>query len=237
VSHAINCGSRAGIGTVTRVRIGVLGTGMVGTAIAGKLVALGHEVTMGSREQGSEKAVAWVEAAGGSAAEGTFADAAAFGELVFNCTAGLHSVEALESAGGENLAGKVLVDVANPLDFSAGMPPTLGICNTDSLGERIQLAFPEARVVKALNTINCSLMVDPERVPGDHVVFVCGEDADAKRQVGELVQSFGWPAGRIIDLGGIRSARGTEMYLAFWLSLWGTFGTGDVNIAVLHAES
>ena len=219
------------------MRIGVLGTGMVGAAIAGKLVALGHEVTMGSREAGSEKAVAWVESTGKGASEGSFADAAAFGELVFNCTAGLHSLEALEAAGRENLGGKVLVDVANPLDFSQGMPPTLGICNTDSLGEQIQRALPETKVVKALNTINCSVMIEPARVPGDHAVFVCGEDADAKRRVGELVQSFGWPAGRIIDLGAIGAARGTEMYLAFWLSLWGAFGTGDVNIAVLRAES
>jgi predicted dinucleotide-binding enzyme len=219
------------------MRIGVLGTGMVGNAIAGKLVALGHEARMGSREAGNEKARAWAEAAGAGASEGGFADAARFGELVVNCTAGAHSLAALEAAGRDNLAGKVLIDVANPLDFSAGMPPTLTVANTDSLGEQIQRAYPGIKVVKALNTINCEVMVDPGKVPGEHDVFLCGEDAAAKRQVTELLESFGWPAEHIIDLGGIRSARGTEMYLPLWLSLWGTLGTGRFNIGVVRAEA
>lgn len=219
------------------MRIGVLGTGVVGSAIGGKLVELGHEVRMGSREAGNEKGRAWSEAAGANASDGSFADAAAFGELVVNCTAGQHSLDALEQAGRDSLAGKVLVDVANTLDFSRGMPPTLGICNTDSLGEQIQRAFPDSRVVKTLNTMNCEVMVDPQRVPGEHVVFVCGEDTDAKERVVELLGSFGWPAGRIVDLGGIRAARATEMYLPLWLSLYGALGTGDFNIAVEHAET
>jgi len=120
------------------VRVGVLGTGMVGSTIGTKLVSLGHEVMMGSREAGGEKARAWVEAAGAGASEGTFADAAAFGELVFNCTAGIHSLAALEAADPANLAGKILVDVANPLDFSQGFPPSLAVANTDSVGEQLQ---------------------------------------------------------------------------------------------------
>ena len=219
------------------MRIGVLGTGVVGSAIGGKLVELGHEVRMGSREAGNEKGRAWSEAAGANASEGSFADAAAFGELVVNCTAGQHSLEALEQAGRDSLAGKVLVDVANTLDFSGGRPPTLGVCNTDSLGEQIQRAFPDSRVVKTLNTMNCEVMVDPGRVPGEHVVFVCGEHTDAKGRVVELLGSFGWPAGRIIDLGGIRAARGTEMYLPLWVSIYGALGTGDCNIAVERAET
>jgi predicted dinucleotide-binding enzyme len=215
------------------MRIGVLGTGMVGQAIGTKLVSLGHEARMGSRQAGNEKAVAWQDEAGDGASEGSFADAAAFGELVFNCTAGAASVDALEAAGRENLDGKVLVDVANPLDFSRGMPPTLAFCNDDSLGERIQAAFPQARVVKALNTMNCAVMVDPARVPGDHVVFVSGEDKDAKAEVAGLLESFGWPPERIVDLGGIRAARGTEMYLPLWLTLYGRLETGDFNIGVL----
>jgi predicted dinucleotide-binding enzyme len=219
------------------MKIAVLGTGVVGSTIGGKLAELGHEVRMGSREAGNEKARAWSEAAGANASDGTFADAAAFGELVVNCTAGQHSLDALEQAGRDSLAGKVLVDVANTLDFSGGMPPTLGVSNTDSLGEQIQRAFPDSRVVKTLNTMNCDVMVDPGRVPGQHVVFVCGEDTDAKQRVVALLGSFGWPAGRIVDLGGIRAARGTEMYLPLWLSLYGALGSGDFNIAVERAET
>jgi hypothetical protein len=215
------------------MRIGVLGTGMVGSTIGTKLVGLGHEVMMGSREAGGEKAQAWVEEAGPGASEGTFADAAAFGELVFNCTAGIHSLAALQAAGPTNLAGKVLVDVANPLDFSQGFPPSLAVSNTDSIGEQLQRALPETRVVKALNTMNCSVMVDPGAVPGDHAAFLCGEDAAAKAQVAALIGTFGWPPERILDLGGIRSARGMEMYLPLWLELMGALGTGTFNIGVL----
>ncbi|HEX5820199.1 MAG TPA: NAD(P)-binding domain-containing protein [Solirubrobacterales bacterium] len=149
------------------MKIGVLGTGMVGQTIATKLASLDHEVRMGSREAGNEKAVAWAKDAGGNASEGSFAEAAKFGELVVNCTAGVASVDVLTAAGADNLAGKVLVDIANPLDASQGLPPTLAFCNDDSLGERIQAAFPEARVVKTLNTMNHELMVDPARVPAN----------------------------------------------------------------------
>ena len=217
------------------MRIGVLGTGMVGPAIATKLVSLGHDVRMGSREAGNEKAVAWAAEAGEGASEGNFADAASHGELVVNCTAGVASLEALGAAGEDNLAGKVLIDIANPLDFSHGMPPTLAFCNDDSLGERIQAAFPAARVVKALNTMNCQVMVEPTRVPGDHAVFISGDDEDAKREVVGLLGSFGWPRERIVDLGGISAARGTEMYLPLWLSLYGQLKTGDFNIGVIRA--
>lgn len=217
------------------MRIGVLGTGMVGQAIGTKLVDLGHEVAMGSREAGHENAVAWVEGAGEKATEGSFADAAGHGELVINCTSGVASLAALGAAGEENLSGKTLVDVANPLDASQGFPPTLAFCNDDSLGERIQAAFPASNVVKTLNTMNCQVMVEPTRVPGEHAVFVSGEDEGAKRQVNDLLESFGWPEERIIDLGGIRTARGTEMYLPLWLSLYGRLGTGDFNIGVLRA--
>ena len=217
------------------MRIGVLGTGMVGQAIGTKLVDLGHEVAMGSREAGHENAVAWVKGVGEKATEGSFADAAGHGELVINCTSGVASLAALGAAGEENLSGKTLVDVANPLDASQGFPPTLALCNDDSLGERIQAAFPASNVVKTLNTMNCQVMVEPTRVPGEHAVFVSGEDEGAKREVNDLLESFGWPEERIIDLGGIRTARGTEMYLPLWLSLYGRLGTGDFNIGVLRA--
>jgi hypothetical protein len=212
------------------MRIGVLGTGSVGRRIATKLIELEHEVTMGSRSADGEALHEWVEEAGPGAAGGTFADAAAAGELLFNCTAGEASLEALAAAGADNLSGKVLVDVSNPLDFSGGMPPTLTVCNDDSLGERIQAAFPEARVVKSLNTINNQVMTDPGRLPGAHNVFVCGEDEEAKGTVTELLVEFGWPRESIVDLGGIAAARGTEMYLPLWLRLMGALGTADFNI-------
>ena len=199
------------------MRIGVLGTGMVGRAISGKLAELGHDVRVGSRTEGDGAVV--------------FADAAAHGEVVFNCTAGSASLEAIAAAGEGNVAGKLLVDVANPLDFSGG-GPALFTTSTDSLGERIQAAFPAARVVKALNTINCNLMVDPAAVPGDHVVFVCGNDDAAKRQAAALLGEFGWPAERVIDLGDITAARATEMYLMLWLRLMGVVGGPSFNIAL-----
>ena len=216
------------------MRIGVLGTGMVGGAIGTRLVSLGHEVEMGSRQAGNEKAREWAAGAGVGASEGSFAEAAAFGDVVFNCTSGQHSLEALEAAGREALAGKVLVDVANVLDFSSGRPPTVGVSNEDSLAERIQRAFPDTRVVKALNTMNCNVMVDPSIVPGAHDVFVCGEDEEAKQTVSVLLEGFGWPRDRILDLGGIRAARGLELYVAMWLSLVGAVGGSRFNIAVVR---
>jgi predicted dinucleotide-binding enzyme len=214
------------------MRIGVLGTGTVGRTIGTKLVELGHEVVMGSRSAESEPLREWLEDVGDAARGGTFADATAAAETVFNCTAGTASLDALSAAGADNLAGKVLVDVANPLDFSRGMPPTLSVCNDNSLAEQIQSAFPDARVVKALNTVNAGVMVEPGRVPGDHNLFVCGNDEAAKTQVIVLLESFGWPSGSVIDLGDITAARGMEMYLPLWLRLMGALGTPDFNIAV-----
>jgi 8-hydroxy-5-deazaflavin:NADPH oxidoreductase len=214
------------------MRFGVLGTGMVGRTIATKLVDLGNEVTMGSRSAGNEKASEWASVAGARASEGTFADAASAGEMVVNCTMGAGSLDALRAAGAGNLEGKVLIDVSNPLDFSRGVPPTLAICNTDSLGEQIQREFPAAKVVKALNTMNHELMVDPAKVGRSHVVFVCGNDDAAKGDVRSLLETFSWPAGAIVDLGDISAARGTEMYLPLWLRIYGALGTGSFNIAI-----
>jgi predicted dinucleotide-binding enzyme len=214
------------------MNIGVLGTGAVGRRIGTKLIELGHQVTMGSRSADGEALLEWVRESGENALGGAFAEAASDGELVFNCTAGTASLEALEAAGAGNLTGKVLVDVSNPLDFSKGMPPTLTVCNDDSLGEQIQAAFPEARVVKTLNTVNNLVMTEPGRLPNHHNVFVCGNDEAAKDQVAELLESFGWPEGSIIDLGDISAARGTEMYLPLWLRLMGALGTAEFNIQI-----
>jgi predicted dinucleotide-binding enzyme len=214
------------------MKIAVFGTGMVGNTIASKLVSLGHEVRMGSRSANNEKAVAWVKEAGAHASQGTFADAAGFGEVIFNCTLGNATLDALEAAGAGALEGKILIDISNPLDFSQGMPPSLFVFGRDSLGEQIQRKFPKTKVVKALNTINCYIMVDPSRVPGEHATFVSGNDADAKQKVTEILRGgFGWK--QVIDLGDISTARGTEAYLMLWLRLWGALGTPDFNISVI----
>ena len=215
------------------MKIGVLGTGMVGAAVATKLVEIGHEVRMGAREAGNEKARRWASGAGRGASQGTFADAASFGEIVFNCTLGTASLDALRAAGAENLKGKILVDVSNPLDFSKGMPPVMSTLQGDSQGEAIQRAFPEARVVKTLNTVNAGVMGHPERVGGESDLFLCGNDAGAKSRVRELLTEMGWK--RAIDLGDIKGARGMEAYLLLWLPLWGALGTPDFNVRIVRA--
>ncbi len=215
------------------MKIAVLGTGMVGRAIAGKLVALGHDVKMGSRTASNEKAADWVKQAGLHASAGTFAGAATFGEIVFNCTNGVAAVAAVTAAGTKNLEGKIIVDLTNPLDFSKGMPPSLLHSGNTSLGEQIQAALPNTRVVKTLNTINAEVMVNPARVPGDHDVFVCGNDAAAKSRVTEILRDwFGWRS--VVDLGDLTAARGMEAYVIFWVRLWGAVKTPDFNIKVVR---
>lgn len=216
------------------MRIGIIGSGGVGATLGTALVARGHEVRMGSRSSANEKATAWAQSNGPTASHGTFADAAAFGEVLLNCTAGDKSLDALHAAGADALRGKVLIDVANPLDFSKGMPPTLTIANDDSLGERIQKAFPDARVVKTLNTVNMDVMVNPGLVPGDHQIFASGDDAAAKARVTTLLgEWFGWRPEQIIDLGDIASARGTEMMVPLWIRLMMRLGTPHFNIRVV----
>jgi len=216
------------------MKIGIFGTGMVGATIGNKLVSLGHEVKMGSRTANNDKAVAWAKAAGAKASQGTFADTAAFGELFFNCTQGAASIDALKAAGAGNLKGKVLIDLSNPLDFSKGMPPTLFAGNTDSLGERIQAAFPDTKVVKTLNTVTAEIMVNPGKIGGgDHHMFISGNDAGAKSTVGEFLKTqFGWK--NLVDLGDITAARGQESYLPLWLRLWGSLKTGEFNIKIVR---
>jgi predicted dinucleotide-binding enzyme len=215
------------------MKFGVLGTGMVGQTIAARLVQLGHEVCMGARSSDNEKAAAFEKAHLPKGTSGTFSDAARFGELLFNCTSGGASLEALKAAGEANLAGKVLVDIANPLDFSKGMPPSMLTPSTDSLGEQLQRAFPKTQVVKALNTVTAKVMVEPLALAsGNHDIFMAGNDATAKGRVKELLQSFGWK--HIIDVGDISGARGLEMYLPLWVRLYGTFQTASFNVKVVR---
>jgi predicted dinucleotide-binding enzyme len=203
------------------VRIGVLGTGVVGQTLSTAFRELGHDVVVGSRE----------------APPATFGDAAAHGELVVNCTAGVHSLEALQQAGAAALAGKVLVDVANPLDFSQGFPPRLSVGGGDSLGEQIQREFPATRVVKALNTVTASVMVAPQALPEATDLFIAGDHEDAKREVVRLLQELRWPERRVRDLGGIEAARLTEGYLLLWVALMGNLGTPEFNVRLVAVDT
>lgn len=216
-----------------RMNIGILGSGEVARTLGTGLIEAGHSVMLGSRSGTHEAISGWVEASGSAAVGGTFAEAAAYGyEVVLNCTAGAHSLEALDGLGPA-LEGKILVDVANPLDFSQGMPPRLTISGSDSLGERIQRALPGTRVVKALNTVNLKVMVEPSLIPGDHNLFICGDDPEAKARVRSLLGDwFGWPESALVDLGGISAARATEPFVILWVQLATAFETPLVSVAV-----
>jgi predicted dinucleotide-binding enzyme len=216
-------------------RFGVLGTGTVGQTVGGKLVDVGHDVMMGSREAGNEKAVAWAKEAGERASEGSFADAAAFGEIVINATAGTGSLDALAQAGSESLAGKVLWDIGNALDRSTG-ELRLAYANGDSLAEQIQRAHPDALVVKALNTVNASVMVDPASLDEETNLFVCGNEHGAKARVIEVLETFGWLSGDILDLGDLSAARGMEAYLLLWVSMMQALETPAFNIHIVRAS-
>lgn len=216
------------------MKIGILGTGTVGSTIGARLVELGHEVRMGSRSATNEKAIAWASKAGPRATMGTFSDAAAFGEVLFNCTLGNASLDALALAGEQHLDGKVIVDVSNPLDFSKGMPPTLFVSNTDSLAEQLQRRFPSARIVKSLNTMNCSIMVNPRQLNDSHHVFMSGNDPSAKGTVRQLLVSFGWRDDEVLDLGDITTARGAESLLPLWLRVWGATKNGAFNFKIVR---
>jgi hypothetical protein len=225
------------------MKIAVLGTGTVGRTIAARLFGLGHEVVVGTRDpqatlartepdgMGNPPYADWAaDHAGVSLA--TFADAAAAAELVVNATSGHGALPALEAAGADNLAGKIVLDISNPLDFSNGFPPTLFVKDTDSLGEQVQRAFPQARVVKTLNTLTAELMAHPKNLGQESSVFVSGNDAEAKAVVTELLESFGHTD--VIDLGDISTARGTEMLLPVWLRLMGAFGTAAFNFKIVR---
>jgi predicted dinucleotide-binding enzyme len=220
------------------MRIAVLGTGPVGRAVAGRLAELGHEVTIGTRDPkgttGREEYAAW---AGEHPAVrlATFAEAAGGAELVVNAAGGDVSLGILESAGTDNLAGKVLLDISNPLDGSSGFPPQLFVHGDDSLAETIQRAHPDAKVVKSLNTMNNRVMADPQRLGEDTAVFVSGDDAGAKTVVTELLRSMGH--GDVIDLGGLETARGAEMWLPLWIRLAVALGGSDFNIKVVRGPS
>lgn len=211
------------------MQVAVLGTGSVGRAVAPRLAGLGHVVRLGTRDPAATRArEGWMELPGVPLV--TFAEAAADADLVVHAGNGVAALDLLAQAG--DLAGTVLLDISNPLDFSAGFPPTLTVKDTDSLGEQLQRAFPDTRVVKSLNTLTAELMVHPGRLPEPTTVFVSGDDADAKRLVTGLLTELGHRD--VIDLGGIETARGTEMWLPLWLRLMGALGTAEFNLKVVR---
>jgi predicted dinucleotide-binding enzyme len=216
------------------MKIGMLGTGMVGETLGTKFVQLGHQVKMGSRSANNEGAAKWAAKNGANASTGTFADAAAFGEMNFLCLKGDVELEVVRSVGAGPFASKIVVDVSNPLDFSRGMPPSLSICNTDSLGEEVQKALPSAKVIKTLNIVNCEVMINPDKAGEQPTMLICGNDADAKGRVTALLKSLGWTD--IIDLGDITKSRATEMLLPVWLSLMQTFGHPYFGFKVVRAS-
>jgi predicted dinucleotide-binding enzyme len=230
------------------MKIGVLGTGAVGQTIASKLLELNHEVVVGTRnvseklanntkeKDGNPPLKEWLDA-NTKAKLATFADAAAFGEIIINATNGSNSVKALILAGAKNIRGKVLMDVANPLDFSNGMPPSLlpGLNNTNSLAEEIQKTFPDIQVVKTLNTMWAGLMVNPDLVGnGDHINFICGNSPQAKSKVQKLLNQFGWKNENIMDLGDITGARATESVLLIWVRIMGATKSGVFNFKIVR---
>lgn len=228
------------------MKIGILGTGTVGQAHAAKLLYMGHDVMVGTRSphktvankekdaMGRDSFGTWYESHR-KVKVGTFEDCARHGEILINATLGQHSIDALKSAGSE-INGKIIMDISNPLDFSKGMPPTLTVCNTDSLGEQIQREFPKAKIVKTLNTLSAPVQVDPNSVAsGRHNIFVCGNDPEAKEEVVSfLKREYGWE--QIIDLGDIKSSRGVEMVLPLWINLWGALKTPMFNFYLARNE-
>ncbi len=212
------------------MKIGILGSGMVGQALAQKLAQTGQEVMIGTR---SPQKLAEFAAQNPGVRVGSFREAATYGELVFNASKGDASLEVVKSAGPENLKGKILVDLANPLDFSQGMPPTLFVGNTDSLAEQIQRALPETKIIKAFNTLTASLMVDPQSLAGgDHTLFTTAEGIERMALAMDLAEWFGWRD--ILDLGDLTGARATEALLPLWIRLYVKFGTGNLQFKIVR---
>ena len=227
------------------MKIGIFGTGIVGQTLAGSLLLQGHDVMIGTRDPSdTQQRTPPADARGKSFADwqaehasvrlGTFAEAARFGEVLVNATSGSGALAAVGSAGAETLGEKILIDVANPLDFSQGFPPTLSVCNADSLAEQLQRAFPRVKVVKTLNTTTAAVMVNPAAVGGgDHTMFVAGNDAEARATVARwLGEWFGWRD--VMDLGDLTNARGMEMLLPMWVRLMRTLGTPMFNFKIVR---
>ncbi len=230
------------------MKISIIGTGIVGKTIAEKLNAIGYDVMIGTRDVDITLSRDTKDAFGNPPFKvwyaeqkqiklATFSEALNYAKVIFNCSKGIHALEILERSGMALQKDKILVDITNPLDFSSGFPPTLSVCNSDSLGEQIQTKFPALKVVKTLNTMNCNIMVNPASVPGSHHVMLSGNDEKAKKLVSNLLESMGWRPDQIIDLGDITTARGTEMLLPLWVRLYAKFQHGNFNFQITQASS
>jgi predicted dinucleotide-binding enzyme len=217
------------------MKIAVLGTGQVGNLIGSRLIENGHQVMMGGRESKNEKGLDFVKSnSPENASYGTFAEASGFGEIIFNATNGRFALDALKLANTD-FAEKIIIDVANPLDFSTN-PPTLipEFANTNSIGESIQNHFPKAKVVKTLNTMGMELAVNPRQLNnGDHSLFIAGNDENAKARTKKLLAEFGWRIENVIDIGDITAARAMELYLILSVRLRMTLGIPGFNIKVI----
>jgi len=214
-------------------KIGILGTGMVGTEIGTKLIELGYEVKIGSRSDTNKNALEWVSQNGSQATTGTFDDAAEFGEIIFLCVKGNATLSVIKSLQSKSVNGKTIIDITNPLDFSKGMPPFLipEYANTNSLGEEVQKALKDANVVKTLNMVNCKVMINPIRTGEEPTMFISGNNENAKSQVIKILKQFGWKD--IIDLGDIVNARGMEMLLPLWLDILGKTNNPDFGFKIV----
>ncbi|MFW5656834.1 MAG: NADPH-dependent F420 reductase [Bacteroidota bacterium] len=228
------------------MKVAVLGTGFVGQTLASKLVSLNYEVIMGTRKSTETMArITPSQMVGTSFAEWysknkavqlmNFSELPLDMDIFINATSGKASIDVLTRVGNKVLADKIILDVANPLDFSTGMPPTLFISNNDSLAESIQRTFPSVRVVKALNTVNAAIMINPGQIHGIHHIFICGNDAGAKQKITQLLQAFGWGDNQIIDLGDITAARATEQLHPLWIRLMSKFGSPHFNFSIVKS--
>ena len=218
-------------GRLAPMRVGVLGSGVVGQRLAAGFTSRGHDVMIGSRDPGKPELGEWLSGDGAGIAAGTFAETAAHGELLVLALLGNAAEQAIADAGTERFAGKVVIDAMNPLDFSGGFPPKLSISGEDSLGERVQRALPDARVVKAFNTIGSPYFVDPSFTEGLPTMLIAGDDEDAKRAVGDVLADFGWSD--VVDLGGIEGARELEAICIAWVKIGGRRGAWDHGFKVL----
>jgi predicted dinucleotide-binding enzyme len=209
------------------MRIAVIGTGSVGRQLGAGFRGIGHDVVVGTRDpEATKNREEWADS---DLPLVTFGEAGDGADLVVNATSGDVSLEALAEVA---LDGKVLVDVSNPLDHSGGFPPQLFVKDDDSLAEQIQRAHPEAKVVKALNTVNAAVMVEPSRLPETTTMFIAGDDPLARETVRELLGDLGWVD--IVEFPRLDGARGMEMWVALWIRLMGNLGTADFNLRLVR---